>query len=214
MSMATAVITSQSTSCTLYELEDHLRALVNSIESAEEPSLRDSILEEIGRALRKTEAKRDAVVAFLLHCESQQKFADLEIERIQKRKAFIARVQNTLESYLIQVVEQYGPRDRRGVQRLEGNFSSLRIQRNPDSVLISDLEAIPSAFKQVILAMSAKVWEVLLENLDAEGRKALESSIDKLEFKPDKRTIGMELKRGNQIPGADLKFGDWRLVIE
>jgi hypothetical protein len=34
-----------------------------------------------------------------------------------------------------------------------------------------------------------------------------------LEFKPDKKALGAEMKRGTQIRGADLKFGDWRLVI-
>lgn len=211
--MATALIAKQATGCTLYELEDNLQALVNSIDLAEEPSLRESILERIGLELRRAKEKRDAVVAFLRHCESQQKFADSEIDRIQKRKAFIARVQEELESYVISVVEQYASRDRRGIQRLEGNFSNLRIQRNPESVLISDLEAIPLAFKQAILTMPAYVWTALLQRLDAEERKVFESQVEKQEMKPDKKAIGAELKRGTQIPGADLKFGDWRLVI-
>jgi len=211
--MATALVTTQAASCTLYELEDNLQALVDSIDLTEEPPLRQSILEEIGQALRRAKEKRDAVVAFLRHCESQQKFADAEIERIQKRKALIARVQEELEAYLIQVVEQYAPRDRRGVQRLEGNFSSLRIQRNPDSVLIMDLEGVPSAFKQAIQTMPAYVWEALLHSLETEERKVFESRIEKQELKADKKAIGAELKRGTQIPGADLKFGDWRLVI-
>jgi Siphovirus Gp157 len=210
--MATALLT-QPTGCTLYQLEESLQALANSIDLEEEPSVRESILEQIGLVLRRTKEKRDAVVAFLRHCESQQKFANAEIDRIEKRKAFIARVQNELESYLIQVVEQYAPRDRRGTQRLEGNFSSLRIQRNPESVLISDVEAIPAAFKQVILTMPAYAWDALLQSLDAEKRKVFESRIEKQELKPDKKAIGTELKRGNQVPGADLKFGDWRLVI-
>lgn len=211
--MATALIVNQATGCTLYELEDNLQALVNSIDLAEEPSLRESILERIGLELRRAKEKRDAVVAFLRHCESQQKFADSEIDRIQKRKAFIARVQEELESYVISVVEQFAARDRRGTQRLEGNFSNLRIQRNPESVLISDLEAIPLAFKQAILTMPACVWTALLQRLDAEERKVFESQVEKQEMKPDKKAIGAELKRGTQIPGADLKFGDWRLVI-
>src|ERR1700730_1031094 len=211
--MATALVINQTATCTLYELEDNLQALVNSIELAEEPPLRESILEEIGQALRKAKEKRDAVVAFLRHCESQQEFADAEIERIQKRKALIARVQEELESYLVQVVEQYAPRDRRGSQRLEGNCSSLRIQKNPESVLITDLEAVPSAFKQLLLTMPAYVWEALLHSLDPEERKAFESRIDKLEFKPDKKVLAKELKSGIAIPGADLKFGDLRLVI-
>ncbi len=199
--------------CTLYELEDNLRALVNSIELAEEPSERASILEEIGQALRRTAEKRDAVVAFLKHCEIQQRFADAEVERIQKRKASIARVQEELEAHLVQVVEQYAKPDRHGIQRLEGNFSSLRIQKNPDSVLITDVGEVPLAFKQVLLAMPAYVWEALLERLGLEERKTWEARVDKLEFKPDKKAIAAELKTGTEIPGADLKFGDWRLVI-
>jgi hypothetical protein len=211
--MAAALITPQGASCTLYKREHQLQALVSSIDLAEEPSAREAILEEIGHALRRTAEKRDAVVAFLRHCELQQKFADQEIERIEKRKAQIARVHDELESYVIQVVEQYAPRDRRGTQRLEGNFSSLRIQKNPDSVLITDLEAVPQAFKHVILTMPAYVWTALLQCLDADERKTFESHVEKQEWKPDKKAIGAELKCGTQVAGADLKFGDWRLVI-
>ena len=201
------------TSCTLYELEDNLQALVNSIDLAEDPSARESILEDIGQALRKTAEKRDSVVAFLRHCEMQRRFADAEIDRIQKRKASIGQLQEELESHLVRVVERYAKPDRRGVQRLEGNFSSLRIQKNPDSVLITDAVAIPLAFKQVILAMPAYIWEALLQTLGLEERKTWEACVDKFEFKPDKKAIGAELKTGTEIPGADLKFGDWRLVI-
>ena len=203
----------RQTSCTLYELEDNPQALVNSIDLAEDPSARQSILEEIGQALRKTTEKRDSVVAFLRHCEMQRRFADAEIDRIQKRKASIGQLQEELESHLVCVLERYAKPDRRGVQRLEGNFSSLRIQKNPDSVLITDAAAIPLAFKQVVLAMPAYIWEALLQTLGLEERKTWEACVDKLEFKPDKKAIGAELKTGTEIPGADLKFGDWRLVI-
>ena len=211
--MAAALQALPSDRCTLYELEENLQALVNSIDLAEEPSARESILEEIGHAIRRTREKRDAVVGFLRQCEWQQNFADAEIERIQKRKAFFVRVQNRLESYLIPLLEQYAPRDRRGTQRLEGNFSNLRIQKNPESVLVTDVDSIPADFKQIILTMPAAVWDKFLQGLNVEERKAFESQIDKLEWKPDKKAIATELKRGNQIPGADLKFGDWRLVI-
>jgi hypothetical protein len=199
--------------CTLYELEDNLQALVNSIELAEDPSERASILEEIGHALRRTAEKRDTVVQFLRHCEMQQRFADAEIERIQKRKALMARLQEELEAYLVQVVERYAKPDRRGIQRLEGNFSSLRIQKNPDSVLITDLSAVPLAFKHAVLSMPAHVWEALLQRVGLEERKVWEGRVEKLELKPDKKAIGAELKMGTEIAGADLKFGDWRLVI-
>ena len=200
-------------SCTLYELADNLQALANSIGLAEDPSARESILEEIGEAMRKAAEKRDAVVQFLRHCEMQQRFADAEIERIQKRKASIARLQEELESHLIPVVERYAKPDRRGVQRLEGNVSSLRIQKNPESVLITDLGALPLAFKQAVLSLPAHVWEALLQRLGFEEREIWEARVNKIEFKPDKKAIATELKRGTEIPGADLKFGEWRLVI-
>jgi hypothetical protein len=114
---------------------------------------------------------------------------------------------------VVQVVEQFATPDRRGVKRLEGNLSSLRIQKNPDSVLITDLDVIPLAFKQAVLVMPAHVWEALLQRLGLEERKVFESRIEKLEFKPDKKAIAAELKNGVPIAGADLKFGEFRLVI-
>src|ERR1700752_3699388 len=131
--MATELMKSPTNTCTLYELEDNLQALANSIALAEDEPTRQLILDEIGQALRRTREKRDAVVAFLRHCEMQQKFADAEIERIQKKKALISRVEQQLEHYVVQVIEQFASPDRRGIKRLEGNVSSMRIQKNPDS---------------------------------------------------------------------------------
>src|SRR5436190_3092118 len=211
--MAAQIVPQRPSQCTLYEFEDNLQALVNSIDLAEEPSSRVAILDEIGQALRKTREKRDAVVAFLRHCELQQEFADAEIARIQKRKAFIARVQEELERRAIDVIEQFAIPDRKGVKRLEGNCSSLRIQKNPDSVVVVDPNLVPPAFKAAVITMPAHIWHALLNCLDPEDRKGLEPLIDKLEFKPDKKAIGAELKNGTEILGADLRFGDWRLVL-
>jgi len=61
--------------------------------------------------------------------------------------------------------------------------------------------------------LSAHVWEALLQRLGLEERKIWEAQVDKIEFKPDKKAIAAELKRGAEIPGAGLKFGEWRLVI-
>jgi hypothetical protein len=211
--MANELVKSPGSSCSLYELEDTLQALANSIALAEDDSTRQLILDEIGQALRKTKEKRDAVVAFLRHCEQQQKFADAEIERIEKRKAFIANVEEQLENYIVRLIDQFAPPDRKGVQRLEGNVSSMRIQKNPDSVLITDLDAVPSAYKHVTLSMPAYVWEALLTCVGAEGRKEFGPRVEKAEYRPDKKAIAGELKSGLVIAGADLKFGGHRLVI-
>jgi hypothetical protein len=211
--MGAELIPIRTQSCTLYELEDTLQAFANTIALAEEPSVRQLILDEIGHALRKTKDKRDRVVEFLRHCEQQQKFAEAEIDRIQKRKGVITRVCGELECYLVQVIDQFAIPDQRGIKRLEGNLSSMRIQKNPDSVLITDEHALSVAWKDVVLTMPAYVWEALLQRLATDERALFEQKVKKSEFKPDKKAIANELKRGMQIPGADLKFGDLRLVI-
>jgi len=84
--MTTELMTTQTRTCTIYELEDNLAALVNTIDLVEDESARQLILDEIGTALRQTREKHDAVVAFLRHCDLQKKFADAEIKRLQRRK--------------------------------------------------------------------------------------------------------------------------------
>jgi hypothetical protein len=211
--MGNELVRTHANNCTLYDIEDSLAAFVNSVELALDEPARQVVLDEIGQALRKAKDKRDAIAAFLKHCEQQQEFADAEIERIGKRKAFIARVQEELERYVVQVIEQFAVPDRRGVQRLEGNVSSLHIQKNPDSVLITDLNAIPAAYKHVILTMPAYVWEGLLNCVGLDDRKEFESRVEKTEYRPDKKAIAGELKNGVEITGADLRFGGHRLVI-
>jgi uncharacterized protein with GYD domain len=211
--MATELIPAPKPALTLYEIEDNLAALANTFELVEEAEARQLILDEIGSALRLAREKRDALVGFLRHCEAQQKFADQEIERIRNRRDRIARLQTELEQYVVRVIDQFVVPDRRGVKRLEGNFSSIRIQKNPDSVVITDEKALPLALKDAVLTMPAYVWEALLERLSKEDRAVFEAQVKKCELKPDKRALAGELKKGEEIPGADLKFGEPRLVI-
>ena len=62
--MALQLVSARAGSFTLYEIEDNLQALIDSVEAAEEPASREAILEEIGQTLRQTKVKRDAVVCF------------------------------------------------------------------------------------------------------------------------------------------------------
>jgi hypothetical protein len=211
--MPTELVPTPKAALTLYELEDNLAALANTFELVEEAETKRLILDEIGHALRQVKEKRDAVVGFLRHCEAQQRFADQEIERIKSRRDRIAEFQEELEQYVIRVIDQFVVPDRRGVKRMEGNFSSLRIQKNPDSVVITDEKALPVAWKDVVLTMPAHVWEALLQRLEKDERAVFEAQVKKCEFKPDKRALVKELKNGEEIPGADLKFGELRLVI-
>ena len=61
--------------------------------------------------------------------------------------------------------------------------------------------------------MPAYVWDALLQKLGSDDRKEFESRVEKPEYKPYKQAIAEDFKSGLTVPGADLKFGDWRLVI-
>jgi Gp157 protein len=212
--VATELIPAHKSTLTLYEIEDNLAALANTFDTVEDAEDRQMILDEIGRALRQAKEKRDALVGFLRHCVAQQRFADQEIERIKARRDRIAEFREELEQYVVRVIDEFSVPDRRGVKRMEGNFSSLRIQKNPDSVVITDEKTLPLSMKDAVLTMPAYVWEALLERLDKADRAVFEAQVKKCEFKPDKRALAGELKKGEEIPGADLKFGELRLVIE
>jgi hypothetical protein len=114
---------------------------------------------------------------------------------------------------MVRVIDEFAEPDRRGIKRLEGNFSSMRLQRNPESVVVVDDKALPAVWKDVLITMPAYAWEALLQRLHNEERGVFEKLVKKTEFKPDKRAIATELKKGFQIPGVDLKFGDLRIVI-
>jgi hypothetical protein len=168
--MATELVPTPKTTVTLYEIEDNLAALANTFEVVDGEEIKQILLDEIGRALWQAKEKRDAVVAFLRHCEAQQKFADQEIERIRNRRDRIARFQAEFERYIVTIIDRFAVPDRRGVKRLEGNFSSMRMQKNPDSVAITDENAVPLAFKDVVLTMPAQVWEMLLDRFGKDER--------------------------------------------
>jgi hypothetical protein len=157
--------------------------------------------------------KRDDVVAFLRPSEPQQEFTDAESARIQKRRVSIAGVQQDLEFFAIEGVEPFAVPSHKDIKRLAGNCSSIRIRKNPDSVVVADPNLVPLAFKHAVVTMPAYVWEALLQCLDPGERAAFEPLIGKLEFKPDQKAIGAELKNGIEIPGVSLRFGGWRLVL-
>ena len=204
--MTQELVSARAGSCTLYKLEDDLQAWVNSLEGEEQDSSRKEILDGIGKAVQQAREKRDGVVAFLRHCQSQEEFADAEIERIEARKALIARVRRELEAYLIQVIDEFAPPDRRGVKRLEGNVSSLRVQKKPDSVIVYDEQALPAAWKDVLLTMPAFVWEALLGRLPSEERTTFESRIKRKEFRADKRALAPGVEEGHRDSWRGSEF--------
>ena len=93
-----------------------------------------------------------------------------------------------------------------------GTIPRWRIARVRNAQKITNKEPLMNC-THVVLTMPAYVWEALLQRLATDERALFEQKVKKSEFKADKKAIGNGLKKGVEIPGADLKFGDLRLVI-
>jgi len=103
-----------------------------------------------------------------------------------------------------------------GVMPVSGVFVRLKFapEVTPDTVTVTDEKTLPLALKDVVLTMPTCLWEALLERLGKEDRAAFEAQVKKCEFKPDKRALAGELKKGEEISGADLRFGELRLAAQ
>jgi hypothetical protein len=172
-----------TTALTLYEAEDNLLALLNSLEIAEGMAQEAEVLEEIRTAWLAAAEKRDRVCQFLAHLEAQQEFAAAEMKRLKERKDQMERIQERLEGYVVQVIRSFGLDAKNRYPKLEGLTSTLSIRSCPDSVKILDESLVPLEFKTVTISETV-----------------------------DKRAIGARLDTGASVPGADLATGKFRLV--
>jgi len=108
----------------------------------------------------------------------------------------MAHVRSELEWYLTQIIERFAEPDRRAIRRLEGNFSSMRIQKNPDSVQIIRRPGTPDGMEGYRNNHACLFPGTLFKWLDLEYRAVFEQEVKKAECKPDKKSIGCEVEKG------------------
>ncbi len=128
---------------TLYQIEDRLAALIDSIECVpdDEPGLLAELEEDIARTLEQELRKVDSVHHMLAHFESQAAFAAAEVKRLQLRKARFERAGERLAAYVGAAMELAGK------TRIEGDTTTFKLAKNPPSVLILDEAAVPACYK-------------------------------------------------------------------
>src|SRR5579862_3173055 len=115
---------------TLYDLEEHLVALTESVEMVT-PDQEEGFLEDFKEALSSAGEKRDRVAHHLAHLEQQQAFAAKEISRLQKFKKEREGAQARLEAYVSYCIESQG-RDKAGnYNKLEGNTTVMFLRACP-----------------------------------------------------------------------------------
>jgi hypothetical protein len=176
-----------STALTLYAIEEGLLALLDTAEmTAEGTDERLEILDEIAQTTTAAVQKRDQCIRFLRHLDLQQAAIATEIARLRALMDSYAKGQERVERYVVSVIERFAPEPKRGAKRIEGTIGILSLWKNPDSVEILDEKLIPERFMVTPPAPAAR---------------------------PDKAAIKAALKAGDEVAGADLRFGSNSLRI-
>jgi len=199
----------------LYEIEEELTVIFESagLELAG-ADLEEQYCKDLGAALRVAVAKRDAVLQFFRHLDSQIFFANQEIGRLKQWRFERERAKERMQGYCIRILEGF-ERDPRGrAPRLEGSSGMMRLQANPSSVEIVNEGEIPAKFKLTTVTLPAELWERVLDALDLELRADVETASGGGNSRVSISAVGAAIKKGASVPGADLRLGKNRLVIK
>src|ERR1017187_2892761 len=186
---ALAVVPSPAvTAASLYMIEGHLAALIETAElvSAEQEQ---EFRAEFQAALTAAVDKRDRVGQFLAHLEQQIAFARFQIDRLRQRKATCERALVRLENYGIGTIEGLGTDSKGKYPRLEGKTTTFSLRACPPSVEVTDESAIPAEYRMLLLKLPAVTWEQLLNGLEIEERSAVLEQVNRPEVSVDKRSI-------------------------
>ncbi len=201
-----------STALTLYNIEQHLAALLDTADMVEDPEQQEAIFQEIQQALVQAVEKRDRCAQFLVHCRSQQAAINAEIKRLQALKKSYARAEERLEEYIVRTIQGIGPDEKGRYRKLEGRTCVFSVRACPPSVEVRNEAEIPAEFKTLTITVPATAWEAVAESLDIDERMKFLASVKKCEVAVDKNAIKAAIDGGTAVPGAELVTGKYSLV--
>jgi hypothetical protein len=200
-----------SKSLTLYSLEDDLAALVETAEGGIDPTHEEQYRADLARALQAAVEKRDRVGQFIKYLEAQARFANEEAKRLTERKQLFERAADRTKAYVKWTIQQIGQDEQGRWRKLEGNTTTFSLHKLPDILQVNDEAAIPAEFKTLVITVPAVAWERHLAACAA--RDALLAAINGIEIKLDRRRLLAALKDGTELPGADIRPGDFGLAM-
>lgn len=208
-------------SLSLYDIEDNLQCLMDSAEIVQDEDQRMQVLNEIAEADAAGKHKRDGVAKYIRSLDAAQDAIAQEITYLQGRKKALANHEERLRAYVIGIIEQYGT-SRPGKQKeLKGNIHSLQLRQNPPSIVIEDKALIPAKFKSITITIYGDDWESLREFILTHelnyGNAVKKAMLNLFNATPtvtiSKRDIAEAIEAGEEVPGADLKWGESRLSV-
>ncbi len=199
--MATLTVVPQN----LFQIEDSLQALIDTQEMVP-ADMEQAFVADLTAALTTAIDKRDRVGSFLAHLESQIIFADTEIQRLQERKAWYARVLDKMESYVIRVLQSREADAKGKYPKLEGRTTTFSLRALPAKVEYREggEALVPLTYKTLTIKLPAERWEQLLDSLDVDTAADVIEAVKKAEVSIDKRAVKAALEAEVPVPGAYL----------
>ncbi len=162
----------------LYELSQNYMQALDFLTDPEADLPIEAINDTLEGLSGELEDKVINVTKFLRNMEATAEAIKAAEDAMAKRRKALENRAKWLKSYLKCNMEHTG------ISKIECPFFKLSIQKNPDSVNITDEAAIPEQFKEQVIS-----WKI------------------------DKTAIKETIKNGQVIPGAELVNGT-RLVIK
>ncbi len=123
----------------LWQIEAELVALLDTIDGCPDELLPE-IQERINGYLCMERRKVDSISAVLAMCEQVAQAASDEMDRLAARKKAAEKSQESLEAYVVRVMQG------RGVRKLEGATGALSLRKS-ERVVVTNEDAVPEWFK-------------------------------------------------------------------
>jgi hypothetical protein len=199
-----------SESLSLYRLEDDLAVLVETGEAGVPPEIEAQYRRELSEALARSVEKRDRVGQFIHFIKDQAEFAAEEIKRLTERKRLLERAEERVRAYVRWTIESLGQDEQGKFRRLEGKTVTFSLRKLADTLLIDDEAAIPAVYKTLLIEVPATAWE---RHFAVCADKGILAAITRTEVKIDRRGLLAHLKEGAEVPGADIRLGEFGLQL-
>jgi hypothetical protein len=194
---------------TLWDIEDDLQALLNSVDTAS-PEQERELQAAIADAMRTAVAKRERVYRWIAHCRAMEAAAKAEIERLRQRMAAFERARERVEEYVVEIIDAIGPDEKGKYPKLQAETATFSVARNPGHVEITDENLVPDAFKRATVTLPLAAW-LALSRLAGTVADPVEA---KVSIGLDRSAVKVAIQSGADIPGATLAIGDLRLVVK
>lgn len=197
---------------TLYDAAEELRTLFDTLDGLEDPQEIAEFEKEMQPAFAAAIRKVENFAHYLAHLDSQAELCAAEIKRITERKKQFADRAAKLREYAIRSMQAHG------VSKLESPTVTLRLQKNPPAVKITDMDDVPDEFQTLSLKLRKSIWLLIVNHptLFSEFFRP-EESVEIMDAVKgatcNTAEIAVRLKAGEEVPGARLEQAE-RLVIK